>query len=141
MKLEDRMLRAVKLRDSNVILRAELAKLGSPSQVSEAINSLQKRGVIVRIAKGVYSKTKKSSVTGAIIPAGSLETLATEAFKKMGVPLLAGKLAADYNAGNTTQLPGVFIANTGQRRISRKIMVGGRSVVYENNYSQTTPKN
>lgn len=141
MKLEDRMLRAVKLRDSNVILRAELSKLGSPSQVSEAINSLQRKGVIVRIAKGVYSKTKRSSVTGSIIPAGSLETLATETFKKMGVSLLVGKKAVEYNDGTTTQLPGVFVANTGRRRISRKIVVGGRSVIYENNYSRSTSSN
>jgi predicted RNA binding protein YcfA (HicA-like mRNA interferase family) len=135
MKLEERMLRAVKLRDSKVILRSELSKLGSPSQVSEAINALQKKGIILRIARGVYSKTKKSSVTGTVIPVGSLETLATETFKKLGVVLMEGELASSYNSGKTTQLPGAFVANTGRRRISRKITVGGRSVIYENNYS------
>lgn len=140
MKLEERMLRAVRLRESNVILRAELAKLGSPSQVSEAIKSLQKKGVIVRISKGVYSKTKISAVTGAVIPVGSLETLATEALMKMGVTLQVGRSAGQYNAASTTQIPGVFIVNTGDRRISRKFEVGGRSVIYENNYNRATPR-
>ena len=138
MKLEERMLRSVKQRTGNVILRAEIARLGSASQVTEALKSLQAKGVLVRIGTGVYAKTRKSSVTGATIPAGSLETLATEALKKLGVTVRASKAAAAYNSGKTTQLPGAFVANTGGRRIRRKIAVGGRSVVYENDYGQTT---
>lgn len=135
MKLEERMLKSIKLRNSNIILRADVAKLGSASQVSEALKSLQKKGVIVRIGTGVYAKTRKSSVTGATIPAGSLETLATEALERMGVQVQAGRVAAEYNSGRTTQMPGAFVANTGSRRISRKIAVGGRELVYENDYA------
>jgi len=141
MKLEERMLRSIKLRSSNIILRADVAKLGSASQVSEALNSLLKKGVLVRIGTGVYAKTRKSSVTGATIPSGSLETLATEALKKMGVRVQVGRIAAEYNSGRTTQMPGTFVANTGARRISRKIAVGGRELAYENNYSRATSSN
>ncbi|MFZ6876265.1 DUF6088 family protein [Undibacterium sp. Di27W] len=141
MKLEERMLRSIKLRSSNIILRADVAHLGSASQVSEALNSLLKKGVLVRIGTGVYAKTRKSSVTGATIPSGSLETLATEALQKMGVRVQAGRVAAEYNSGRTTQMPGSFVANTGSRRISRKIAVGGRELAYENNYSKTAPRN
>ena len=135
MKLEERMLKSIKLRNSNIILRADVAKLGSASQVSEALKSLQKKGVLVRIGTGVYAKTRKSSVTGATIPAGSLETLATEALEKMGVKVQSGRVAAEYNSGRTTQMPGAFVANTGSRRISRKIAVGGRELIYENDYA------
>ena len=134
MKLEERMLRSVKQRLGNVVLRAELADLGSPTQVSEALKSLQKRGVLVRIGTGVYAKTRKSSVTGATIPAGSLDTLAVEALKKLGTNVSASKAAVQYNSGGTTQIPGQFVANTGTRRMSRKIEVGGRTVAYESDY-------
>jgi len=137
MKLVERMLRSIRRRNGNVILRAEVSRLGSATQVTEALRTLQEAGVIVRIGTGVYAKTRKSSVTGATIPAGSLETLAVEALKKMGVDVSAGRAAASYNAGRTTQLPGAFVANTGDRRISRKIAVGGRSVKYENNHNRT----
>lgn len=136
MKLEKRMLLSVRQRAGNVILRAELAGMGSSSQVTQALRVLQEKGVLLRIGTGVYAKTRKSSVTGAIIPAGSLETLATETLKKLGVRVEAGSAAAAYNRGETTQLPGRFVANTGQRRISRKIAVGGRTVAYENNYTR-----
>lgn len=136
MKLQERMLRSIKQRTGNVILRAEVARMGSPSQVSEALKALQDSGVLLRIGTGIYAKTRKSSVTGATIPAGSLETLAVEALKKLGVTIGAGSAAVAYNSGRTTQLPGAFVANTGRRRISRKIAVGGRAVAYENDYSR-----
>lgn len=136
MKLQQRMQRSIKQRAGNVVLRSEVAGLGSSSQVSAALKALQNAGVLVRIGTGVYAKTRKSSVTGATIPAGSLETLATEALRKLGVSVSAGSTTTAYNAGRTTQLPGTFQVNTGRRRISRKIVVGGRTVAYENDYSR-----
>jgi len=136
MKLQERMLRSIRQRTGNVVIRAELARMGSASQVTEALKALQEKGVLVRIGTGVYAKTRKSSVTGAIIPAGSLETLAIETLNKLGVQTMPGKAAAAYNAGTTTQLPGTFVANTGRRRITRKIVVGGRKVTYENDYGR-----
>lgn len=138
MKLEERLSRAVKQRKSDVILRAELSDMASPARLSAALKDLQDKGVLVRIGYGVYARTRRSSVTGATIPAGSLETLATQALQKMRVDVAAGKAATEYNARKTTQLPGSFVVNTGRRRITRKISVGGRSVVYENNYSRAT---
>jgi predicted deacylase len=136
MNLQERMLRSIKQRAGNVIIRAELAGMGSASQVTLALKALQGKGVLVRIGTGVYAKTRKSSVTGTTVPAGSLETLAVEALEKLGVTVSAGRAAAEYNAGVTTQLPGRFVANTGGRRISRRIVVGGRAVAYENNYGR-----
>jgi hypothetical protein len=139
MKLQERMLRAIKQRAGNVILRQELTGLGSASQITEALKALQARRVIVRIGTGVYAKTRQSSVTGSIIPAGSLETLGVEALRKLRVIVAPGKGAAAYNEGVTTQIPGAFVANTGRRRISRRISVGGRTLKYENDYGRAAP--
>src|SRR6218665_4031493 len=111
MKLEERMLRSVKQRSGNVVLRAELAGLGSASQVTEALKALQEKGVLVRMGPGVCAKTRPTAGTGAPIPAGSLETLAAEALPKLGVDVGVGRVAAAYNAGGTTQMPGGFVAN------------------------------
>ena len=136
MTTQERMLRAIKQRAGNVVLRQELADLGSASQVTDALKALQARSVIIRIGTGVYAKTRKSSVTGSIIPAGTLETLGVEALRKLRVPVAPGAAAAAYNAGTTTQIPGAFVANTGRRRISRRISIGGRTLQYENNYGR-----
>jgi hypothetical protein len=136
MKLEERILRSIRKRSSNIILRVEVANFGSPSQVSRTLRSLQDKGVIMRIGTGIYAKTRTSLVTGKTIPAGSLETLAAEALRKLGVKLTPSSTATSYNLDATTQLPGRFIANTGDRRISRKITVGGVTLSYENNRSR-----
>jgi len=136
MKLQERMLRSIKQRPGNVVIRAELAGMGSASQVTAALKALQDKGVLVRIGTGVYAKTRRSSVTGAVIPSGSLETLVSEALEKLGVTITSGSAAAAYNSGRTTQLPGTFVAHTGRRRISRRIVVGGRKVAYENDYGR-----
>jgi len=137
MKLEDRIRRSILQRAGNVVLRADFTGMGSSSQITEALKSLQIKMVIVRIGTGVYARTRKSSVTGEIIPAGSLETLAPEVFRRLGVSVTAGAAAKAYNAGKTTQLPGTFVANTGSRRIRREIVVGGRKVTYENDYGRS----
>ena len=137
MKIEERMLCAIMQRVGSVILRRELRNLGGASQITKALMALQERGVIVRIGTGVYAKTRRSSVTGAIVPAGSLETLGTEALRKLGVSVTPAEDASAYIAGVTTQIPSVFVVNTGGRRITRKISVGGRTMKYENDYGKT----
>jgi len=136
MTIKVRLLRSIKQRKGNVVLPAELSGKGSPSQVTRALKALLDQGVIVRIGTGVYAKTRKSSVTGALIPAGSLESLVIETLKKLGVTVEAGCAANAYNTGRTMQLPGAFVVNTGRRRISRRISVGGRKMVYENNFDR-----
>lgn len=139
MKIIERIQRSIAQTPSPVVLRAELARFGSASQVTEALRQLQQSGRLQRIGTGVYAKTRRSSVTGALVPAGSLETLATEALRKLGTPVQPGTAARRYNDGQTTQLPGTFVAHTGQRRIRRRIEVGGRSVTYENHFGRAAP--
>ena len=136
MKLEERLLRSVRKRAGNIVLRSDVASLGSASQLSVALGALQQRGVLVRIGMGVYAKTRVSTVTGAVIPAGSLETLSREVLRRLGIAVTAGRAAVDYNEGHSTQLPGTLVVNTGRRRIQRDITVGGRRLVYENAFGK-----
>jgi len=53
--------------------------LKAASKVTAARNELMAKGVIARIGRGICAKTRQSSVTGAVVPAGSLETPATGA--------------------------------------------------------------
>ncbi len=136
MTLTERIARSVKARPGNVLLRTDFASMGSQSQISEALTRLQSKGVLMRIGTGLYAKTRLSSVTGSVIPAGSLETLSTEAMQRLGVDVSAGRAALEYNEGRTTQIPGAVVFNTGMKRIRRKIAIGGRRLVYENDLSR-----
>lgn len=114
-----------------VVLRSELLALGTRSQVDRTLAMLVNQGALVRAGRGVYVKTRISSITGERIPAATLETVAAAVFQKLGIATSAGQAVRDYNSGLSTQLPMRFVLNTAGRRISRKLTIGGRSVAYE----------
>ena len=134
MKLEDRMTRSLSQRPGNVVLRAELAPLGSATQVSKIISDFIRAGKLMRVSRGVFVKTRTNRFTGEPSPAGTLESISGEIFGKLGVQVAPGILAQEYNSGTSTQIPMRFIVRPiGKKRIQRKIQVGGRIVQYEKN--------
>ena len=137
MILFERMKRAIALRKDDVFLRAEFADMASVAQVSRALRRLIEAGVIVKLGVGVYAKAKKSVLSGNPIPVRPLEVLAPQALEKMGVELCVSQNVADYNAGRTTQIPAGNVINTGERRITRKLVFGQQRVTYETNKRKT----
>jgi len=88
-------------------------------------------GRLMRVSHGVYCKTRINRFTNALAPAAPFETVAAETFKKLNIEVRPGRLAREYNAGTTTQIPMDGLVNTGARRIRRKIRVGSKTVKYE----------
>ena len=81
-------------------------RTGQSPQVSRALKVLLDRGKLVRIGTGISAKARRFSITGAVIPADSLETLTAEALERLGVQLQPGEASKDYNAG-TVAVTGV----------------------------------
>nr|WP_315231887.1 DUF6088 family protein [uncultured Albidiferax sp.] len=115
----------------SVLLRRDFNGVASASAVGRELRLLCAERVLVRIGHGIYSKTRRSTVTGAVITAGSLETLSAEALNRLGIVVGPGAATVAYNDHSSTQLPGQLVAYTGNRRISRLIEVGGRRLRYE----------
>jgi hypothetical protein len=88
-------------------------------------------GKLVRVGHGIYAKTRMNRFTGTLLPAAPFESIASEAFRKLGIDVGPGTLARDYNSGVSTQIPMMAVVTTGRRRITRRIQVGTKRVVYE----------
>ncbi|WP_321891537.1 DUF6088 family protein [Burkholderia cenocepacia] len=131
MKLETRVVRSIRRRKSVVILRAELSRLGSQSQLTRVLAKLVATGNLIRVGHGIYAKTRVNRFTSRPAPAATFESIAAEIFKKLRIPIGPGTLASEYNAGRSTQIPMVAVVTTGRRRITRRIQVGTKRVVYE----------
>lgn len=138
MILEDKLRNVVSRRKADVFLRADFAKMGSDAQLSRALRKLIDEGTVVKIGIGVYAKAKRSKLSGKPIPVMPVEFLASQALEKLGVKIYPSRLTVEYNTGRTTQIPAGVVINTGNRRISRKLGFGSRTVKYENNYRQST---
>lgn len=130
MKLEERMQVAIDGIPGNVILRIDVASLGGPSQVSVALDELLGKGVIVRMGIGIYAKAFRHPGTGRVMPAADLETLAVEAFQRLGVK--ASIAVSFVKQRRSPASKEARICVQGGRRPRRKLSLGGRSVVYVN---------
>ena len=132
MSLEERIKRSIRLRADDVFVRSEFARFGSPAQISRALRRLIASGRLVKLGVGIYAKTKTSVLTGKPIPTRPVDVLAPLALAKLGVDVKASQLAAQYNAGTSTQIPAGTVLNTGKRKVTRRIGFGDRVVAYEN---------
>lgn len=125
MKLADRMRQSIRRRSGHVVLRADIAPLGSASQVSQALKTLQRNGELLRLGAGVYAKARRDESTQEVTPLVDAETLARE---------VAGKLKARV----TGAADGALVLDTGGRRISRKLALGQNAVQYVNDRNRKT---
>jgi hypothetical protein len=119
MKLADRMRQSIRRRSGHVVLRAELAHLGSASQVSQALKTLQRDGELLSLGAGVYAKARRDESTHEVTPVVDAETLGRE---------VAHKLKAQVIDGGD----GTLVLDTGDRRVSRKLVLGHGAVQYVN---------
>lgn len=122
MKLESKLQISLSKRPGNVVLRRDLAGLGSPSHLTEAINNLIADGRLVRLGAGVYAKAHRDP-QGEVRLAAEPDALAKEVFEKLGVEVRVATIGREGERS-------VYIMDTGDRRISRKLDLGGATVVY-----------
>lgn len=101
-----------------VFLRSDFDAPVSYDAAGRAIKRLVRRGAIVSLARGVYAKARKSSVTGESVPAGSPERILREAADRMGLKIKESASQRAYNEGRSTQVP------TG-----RRVVVEGKTKV------------
>ncbi|ASV96818.1 DUF6088 family protein [Paraburkholderia aromaticivorans] len=132
MTIEDRIVRSIRRRRGVAILRSEVARLGSTAQVGRVLAKMVSDGRLVRVSKGVFAKTRINKFTGKLAPAAPFDVIAAQTFRKLRIEVWPGRLAREYNAGRTTQIPMAPLVSTGKRRIHRKIQVGSKTIKYEN---------
>ncbi len=134
-KTESRILSSIKHRPGPVVLRRDVARLGSASQVTESLKALQIKGIIVRVGAGIYAKLIRDAATGTVTLAASAEDIALEAFRKLGVSVrIEQGRVADATGNDALKL------DTGMRRIKRRLSIGDKTVAYVQRHSnKSTP--
>lgn len=124
MKLEDRMRQSIKRRSGTVVLRSDVAALGSRTQVTHVLDALLHKGELLRLATGIYVKAKRECAEGPVRPQGSFETIIRETADKLGLVLHGIRPpCASEEAGKV-----VILVETETPRISRKLVIDGKLV-------------
>ena len=135
LSIRDRMIRSITMRRGEIVLRSDFEQMGSQSQISRIFNVFVKEGRLVCLGHGVFAKARISSLNGKPVSREPLEVLAEEALRRLHIDVQPGQAQRDYASGKSTQVPVQSTFNTGCRRISRKLILGNRTIRYENNYS------
>ncbi len=134
--VRERVQRSIAARSGEVVLRRDLVRFGSAAQVSRALKQLVADGRLVRIGTGVYAKAKPGPLSGIPMARQPLGALAAETFDRLGISWQLGAAQRRYNERLTTQVPWRTTFDTGRRRISRRLQIGKRVVVYENDLTR-----
>ena len=121
-------------KDLAFVLRDFYGFSTDTDQLIRALRKLTKDKVLIKIGKGVYTKAKKSDLTGNYIPAGGLLNSGRQALEKLGIKILPPSYTAAYNRGETTQVPTGRVIGV-YRRVSREISFNGGSLSYERIYT------
>jgi hypothetical protein len=124
-RLEKRIAR----KRGDVFLRADFDDLGGYDQVGRALRGLVRKGRLMKIGQGLYTRASTSPFSDTPVPPKGLGTL-TEALQRLGVEPLPSRLQEAYNAGKTTQVPtGRVVAVRG--RVRRQIGYDGVYLKFE----------
>lgn len=129
--VKDRVIAKIKRSPSSVFLRKEFDRLGDYRQVSRAINEAAASGVLIKVGFGLYAKARPSTISGKPVPTVPLLNIGLEVMQKIGVKADVGKDIVALREGRSTQIPMLPIINIGKSRVSRKIAVGSRQIIYE----------
>ena len=128
--IKNNIIYKIKESKQSVFIRKEFKDIGSYSQVSKVLKTLLEEKVLIKIGYGIYAKTKKSSLSGKIIPEKPLMDLAKELLYRLDIKTIQTDYEKDYNEGKSTQIPtGRVIGIKG--KFSRKISYNNNNIYFE----------
>lgn len=111
----------------------DFQQLGSSEAVRLALHRIEKRGIIRRVAHGIYVRPKESSYIGEVMP--TAEEVAEGIAKRDKIRIVPTGVYALHALGLSTQIPLKLVFLTDGA--ARTIKVGKRTIKLK----RTTPKN
>jgi hypothetical protein len=128
--LEGKITYRVKRSRTPVFVRDDFKDIGGYDQVGRILRELVKKELLISLGYGTYARSRRSSVSGAVVPEKPLPELAKELLEKLGVKVVPSSAERAYNSGKSTQVPtGRVIGVKG--RIVRRIGYDGNYITFE----------
>ena len=130
MSIKSKIQIRVKRSKRSVFLRSDFKDIAGYDQVGRILREMVALDELIKIGYGLYARAQTSPLSGRIIPAKTLSTLAKEALGRLGIAVSPSSFEQAYNSGLSTQVPtGRVIAIKG--RVSRKIGYDGKYISFE----------
>ena len=134
--VEDKIHKKIKYSGKGkVYFSTDFVKYGNPESVTKALSSLNKKGALIRLTRGIYLYPKFSELLGQIVYP-SLDTIAKEIAKRDKARIVPTGVQALNMLGLSTQvvMNAVYLTDGSQRRIK---IWDGKGILF----IHTAPKN
>ena len=134
--VEDKIYTKIKYTGKGkVYFSNDFVKYGSPESITKALSSLKEKGVLLRLARGIYLYPKFSELLNQILYP-SLDTIAKDIAKRDKTRIVPTGPHALNMLGLSTQVVtnAVYLTDGSSRRIK---IGGGRGILFKH----TAPKN
>lgn len=134
--VEDKIYTKIKYSGKGkIFFSADFVKYGTPESITKALTTLCKKGILVRLARGIYLYPKHSEISGGIAYP-SLDTIAKEIARRDKVRIVPTGLHALNRLGLSTQVVtnAVYLTDGSARRIK---IYDGKGILF----IHTAPKN
>lgn len=128
--LEMRIAQRIARKRGDVFLREDFADLGGYDQVGRALRRLVRKGQLLKLGYGVYTRARPSVLDGRPTLNKGIREIAEEALDRIGVATGPSSYERAYNEGRSTQVPtGRVIGVAG--RVRRQLSYNGIPFSYE----------
>lgn len=133
--LETRMVKRIDRKRGDVFVRSDFKDLGGYDQVGRVLRELVRKGRLLKVGQGLYTRAEPSPFDGRPAPVKGLRAVAAEALKRLGIKTASTELEKAYEAGETTQVPAGRVIAV-EKRVRRKIGYNGTYVSFERDRPQ-----
>lgn len=108
-----------------VFTRDDFKDIAGYDQIGRALRTLVKEGVLLKVGYGVYTKARRNSITGKLMPAspGGSAAVIVETLDRLKVRYRVTDATRAYNSGKSTQVP-VSAGIKTSSRFKRVLSVG-----------------
>lgn len=117
-------------KKGDVFLRADFEDLGGYDQIGVVLRGFVKRGELLKLGQGIYTRARPSMLDGKPAPVKAIAPLMREALGRIGVKTRPTRLETLALEGKTTQVPSGRVIGV-NRRVRRKLGYNGVTVGFE----------
>jgi len=124
----DRIYQKIKRSRRYVFERKDFDGFASYDQIGRALKQLVKKGELIKLGYGLYTKARINSLTGKPMPTnpGGSDALMREILKMKGVDFEIDNLSLQSLSGESTQIPSSVQYSWNPKQFNRKLVVGNR---------------
>ena len=124
----DRIYQKIKRSRRYVFERKDFDGFASYDQIGRALKQLVKKGELIKLGYGLYTKARINSLTGKPMPTnpGGSDALMREILKMKGVDFEMDNLSLQSLSGESTQIPSSVQYSWNPKQFNRKLIVGNR---------------